>query len=344
MNRRKFLTSSILGSLFLSGGTFTSLKLIGYPFKTQNKFGGKILTVSGPIQPSELGYTLPHEHILVDFAEADVVGKHRYDRQEVYETMLPHLEAIKQQGIKGFMECTPNYLGRDPELLLKLSEATGLHILTNTGLYKEPHLPGYAFSESAEQLTERWVKEIENGIEDTGVHAGFIKIAVFPESLKPIQQKIVRAACKTHNRTGATIACHTAHGPAAMEILDILENEQTPAHALIVVHAAEEKDISYHYKIAERGAWVEYDNIGAWPVEDHLNLLDKMLNKGYDKQILLSMDRGWYHVGEEGGGKVKPFTFFDEVFVPEMKDFGVPQSTIDQIKIDNPANAFMIDA
>ena len=30
----------------------------------------KIITVTGPISPEEMGLTLPHEHIMVDFAGA----------------------------------------------------------------------------------------------------------------------------------------------------------------------------------------------------------------------------------------------------------------------------------
>ena len=165
---------------------------------------GKILTVRGPIEPDDLGLTLPHEHVLVDFIGADQVGPHRYDAIEVKRIMTPYLAALVEQGITGFIDCTPNFLGRDPMILRDLSEHTGLHILTNTGLYKEPYLPDYVFSQSADELAESWTDEILYGIGETGIKAGFIKIAVFPEPLKPVQQKIVRAAARTHNQTGAT--------------------------------------------------------------------------------------------------------------------------------------------
>ena len=301
------------------------------------------MTVLGPIDSSELGPTLPHEHVMVDFIGADKVGKHRYDAEEVYQTMLPYLQEASKRGLKGFIECTPMFLGRDPDILVRLARETGLHILTNTGMYKEPYLPQYAFEQNADELAKQWISEIENGIVGTDIHAGFIKIAVHKEDLKPIQQKIVRAACRTHNATGATIACHTGYGPAAIQMLDILEDEGTPSDALIIVHANSEEDISHHYRIAERGAWVEYDNIGSWPVEKHIGLIRNMLERGYGERLLLSMDRGWYRVGEPKGGTIKPYTFLFEEFIPTMRKSGFDDLTIELLTVKNPARAFQFD-
>lgn len=310
----------------------------------KNKFRGKILTVTGPIDPQELGPTLPHEHIMVDFIGADQTGPHRWDAEEVFRTMLPYLQSIRALGVTAFIDCTPDYLGRDVIILKRLAQETGLHILTNTGFYKEPYLPRYAFDLSAEQLANKWIAEILQGIPGSDVHAGFIKIAVFRESLKPMQQKIVRAACKTHNATGATIACHTGHGPAALEILDLMREENTPSDALVVVHMNSEKDRGYHYQAAERGAWLEYDNIGSWPVEQHLALLQDMCDRGYADQLLLSMDRGWYQVGEPAGGVIKSFDYLFAEFIPLMREAGFADQLIHQLTTTNPAKAFQIDA
>ena len=304
---------------------------------------GKIVTVLGPIEPKELGPTLPHEHILVDFIGAEQVGKHRYDSDEVYRTMLPYLKEIREQGVTGFIECTPMFLGRDPEILVRLAKETDLHILTNTGLYKEPYLPEYAFIQTADDLAKQWIDEILYGIEDTGVHAGFIKIAVHAEDIKPMQEKIVRAACRTHQATGASIACHTAYGPAAIQILDILAEEKTPANSYIFVHANSENEIKYHYEIAERGAWIEYDNIGSWPPERHIVLVQDMIQRGYKNQLLLSMDRGWYHVGEPRGGQILPYTFLFGQFVDEMRKADFDEDTIHLLTVTNPTRAFQID-
>ncbi|MEM1569346.1 MAG: hypothetical protein QXL27_02200 [Candidatus Bathyarchaeia archaeon] len=107
--------------------------------------------------------------------------------------------------VNGFVDCTPAFMGRDPQLLADLSKASGIHILTNTSLYKEPFLPKYAFEYSVDQLAGCWAHEIEDGIIDElvkdklnlevsfPIKAGFIKIAVNPGYITLIQQKIVIA-------------------------------------------------------------------------------------------------------------------------------------------------------
>jgi len=327
-----------------AAAALAALPLVSCQRGSEPGLNGKIVTVLGPIEPERLGPALPHEHILVDFIGADRVSRGRYDPDQVYETMLPYLQEIVAQGVSGFVECTPMYLGRDPELCARLSRATGLHILVPTGMYKEPYLPQYAFEQDAGRLASSWIAEFENGIEGTGIRPGFIKIAVFRESLKPMQVKIVRAACRTHLATGMTIACHTGHGPAAMEMLDLLAAEGVPPHALIVVHANSESDRQYHYRIAEKGAWLEYDNIGSWAPEQHLELLRDMLGRGYGPQILLSMDRGWYHVGEPDGGDIKPYTYLFGEFLPLLRESGYGDDIVKMLTVDNPARAFRIDA
>ncbi|MBN1986037.1 MAG: phosphotriesterase, partial [Prolixibacteraceae bacterium] len=135
----------------------------------------KIMTVTGEIPAGTIGKTLHHEHILVDFIGADSTGYHRWDKTEVVEKVLPYLLEIKKLGYQTLVECTPAYLGRDPELLKMLSEESGLQILTNTGYYSAvgaKYIPKHGFTETAEQLAERWINEARNGIENTGVYPG----------------------------------------------------------------------------------------------------------------------------------------------------------------------------
>jgi phosphotriesterase-related protein len=233
-------------------------------------------------------------------------------------------------------------MGRDAELLVRFSKALGIHILTNTGLYKEPHLPKFAFEYSADQLAELWIKEILEGVEDTHIKAGFIKIAVNPGIIAPIQQKIVRAAARCSLATGAVIACHTANGAAAMHLLKILDEEGLENDRLIVVHADAEENIKYHLEIARRGAWVEYDGLSQNTSEKILKLLRFMVDQGFEEQILLSQDAGWYNVGQPRGGNIRGYEYLIEEFVPLMRKNGFDQDLIGKILVENPAEAFQI--
>lgn len=141
---------------------------------------GKVMTVQGPVAPAELGVTLAHEHCVVDFIGAEKAKSPRHDAEEAFSTILPHLKKLKEYGCRTLVECTPNYIGREVRLLKRLSAASGLHILTNTGYYGaagNKFLPQHAFSQTADQLAERWLSEWRDGIDGTGIRPGFIKLA-----------------------------------------------------------------------------------------------------------------------------------------------------------------------
>ena len=240
INRRNFIQKSILAS--------TSAMIL--PHLTWAAAEEDIvMTVRGPIRSSTLGFTLTHEHILVDFIGAEKYSKNRYDVDEVYNTALPFLKDVKNKGCSTFMDCSPAYLGRDVQLFKRLAETTGLNILTNTGYYgaaSELFLPPHVYTESAEQIAARWIKEWTNGIEGTGIKPGFIKTSVDNAPLTNAQRKIIEAAALTHLATGLTIAVHTGNGEAAKEQLTILNSYGVSPSARIWVHAQNEVDKTYH--------------------------------------------------------------------------------------------------
>jgi len=303
-----------------------------------------IQTVCGRIDPGELGFALPHEHVMCDFIGAADTGPHRWEREDVIEVMRPYLERVCELGVRGFVDCSPAFIARDPLVLRQLSELTGLHIVTNAGLYKEPFLPGYAFEESADELAARWIAEFEEGIGDTGVKAGFIKIAVNPGRLIPIQQKIVRAAARTHLATGALIVSHTVSGLAALEQLDVIEEEGVAAERFVYVHADEEPETAHHFEVAARGAWVEYDQLREEEEERHLRLVAAMVDAGYADQLMISHDAGWYQVGEERGGQVRDYEYIPGVFLGKMREAGLDEGVIRRLTVENPARAFAMPA
>lgn len=288
-----------------------------------------------------MGPTLTHEHILVDFIGADKVSPDRYDPDEVFEVMLPYLKDLKAAAIRTLFECTPDYLGRDPALLKRLSVASGLHIVTNTGWYKDPFLPPFAHEATAEEIAAKWIEEATEGIGSEKIKPGFIKIAVNPGDLIEVQQKIVRAAALTSKATGLTIACHTGHGGAALQELDILEEVGVEPSRLVVVHSDGEPDQELHWQIAERGAWLSYDGIREGNADKKLPLVLEAL-KRYPNQLLISQDAGWYHVGEPKGGDVAPLDWLPRQFVPMLEAAGVTQEQIEQVLIHNPARAFAV--
>ena len=283
-----------------------------------------------------------HEHVLVDFIGADRVSPARYDSNQVFATVLPYLEQVRALGCDTLVECTPAFLGRDPVLLRRLSEASGTHILSNTGYYaaaQDKHLPRHAFSETAEQLAARWAREHEHGIDGTSIKPAFMKIGVDDAPLSAIDRKIVRAAGLAHRATGLPIASHTGSGAAALEQLDLLEDAGVPRSAFIWVHAQSEPDETFHTRVATRGAWVEFDGISVASVQRHVDLVQRMKGQGFFGNVLVSQDAGWYRVGEPGGGQFRPFDTLFTAFVSALKAAGFGDPDTRQLLVTNPRRA-----
>jgi phosphotriesterase-related protein len=305
----------------------------------------EMMTVTGAIPANKLGLTLPHEHIMVDFIGAAESGPHRYESDEVFAAVLPHLKKIRDLGCRSLIECTPAYLARDPQLLARLSRASGVQILTNTGYYgarDDQHLPPHAFTETAVQLAARWTREWTRGIGDTGIRPGFIKIGVDRGPLSEVDAKLVTAAARCHKQTGLTIACHTGPAEAAFEQLDILQAQGVKPEALIWVHAGSEKNKQRHVDFAKRGGWVSFDGVSEKRFDLHIQLVANMKQAGLLDRVIVSQDAGWYRVGEPGGGAFRPFDMLLTDFLPALKKAGLSDEDVQQLTVNNPAKAFAI--
>jgi phosphotriesterase-related protein len=338
MNRRAFLAAS----------TATAAGVLSGPLRArglQAPSTGRIHTVRGPIDVEQMGATLVHEHVLVDFAGAATVSRARYDAGEAFRTILPHLEALHGQGCRTLFECTPAYLGRDPALLRRLSEASGLHVVTNTGYYGAANdiaVPAHAYRESARQLADRWTAEARGGIEGTGIRPGFVKVGVDAGPLSGIDRKLVEAAALCHLDTGLTLAIHTGDGVAALGILAVLKAAGVSPEAYVWVHSQNEGDRATRSWAAQQGAWVELDGVSPTSLETHvLGVLD-LLARGLLDRVLVSQDAGWYHVGEPAGGEYRPHGFLFDAFVRALRARGLGEAGLRTLLVLNPARAFAI--
>jgi len=336
MDRREFIVSgACLANLARS--------LRASNFSTNRDFS--VMTVEGPVRPDELGTTLTHEHVLVDFIGADKVSPDRYDPEEAFRVILPHLQKLKVSGCNAFLECTPAYLGRDPELLLRLSRESGISILTNTGYYgaaQDKYLPSHAWEETADQLAKRWTKEWEQGIGSTGIRPGFIKIGVDSGSLSKVDAKIVRAAARTHLQTGLTIMSHTGPAVPAFEQLEILQQEEVHPSAWIWTHAQGADSFEDHFRAAELGAWIAFDGLKEEAFDRYGEFLREMKRRGWLDRVLVSHDAGWYTPGEKEGGGFRGFTLLFEGFLPFLRKHGFAEEEIKQVLVGNPAEAFSV--
>jgi len=306
---------------------------------------GSVLTVTGPVPADALGPTLVHEHVLVDFVGAAEVSRSRYDADEVFRTVLPRLEELRERGCLTFFDATPAYIGRDPLLLRRLAGASGLRIVTNTGYYgaaSDKFVPEHAWRESATELAARWTTEFRDGIEGTGIRPGFLKLGVDAGSLSAIDHKIVEAGARSHLATGLTIAIHTGDGQAAREIVEVLEAHGVSPEAYVWVHAQNEKDPERRAELARLGVFVELDGVDGPTLEAHADGVVDLAGRGLLDRALVSHDAGWYHVGEPGGGTYRPHTLVFDALVPALRGRGMSEDDVATLLERNPGRAFGI--
>jgi len=310
-----------------------------------------LITVNGEIPVREMGVSLIHEHVLVDFIGADSTGYHRWERSEVVARALPFLLEAKENGVNTLFECTPAYLGRDPLLLRELSEKSGINIVTNTGYYgagNSRFIPPSALEAGPEEIARIWIEEFKNGIEGTGIYPGFIKIAVDGgDTLSSMHVNLVRAAAITHKETGLTIVSHTgADGPALAQ-LQILKEEGVSADAFVWTHA-QGGTVDGYIDAASQGAWISLDNVNnnnvdkPGGIEWLVPILIKMKDENLLHKVLISHDSGWYSVGQENGGDYRGYTDIFVYLVPAMMKHGFSQDEIDLLLIHNPQRAYAV--
>ncbi len=300
----------------------------------------QIYTTLGPKRREELGMILPHEHVFVDLRTPDQPGYGEAEIAEVVALMVPQIEAIKRQGVTLLVECTTGGVGRRADIDLAVSKAADFPIVVPTGNYREPWIPAW-IAEASESDLEQWmVSELTEGMEDTGVLAGWIKLSAGDDGITPLEARILRAAARASVRTNAVIGSHTIRGRVVMDQLDILQSEGCAAERFISIHTQEEKDFGLHRALVERGAWIEYDHVGRAPDQELVAMIMRALETGLGEHLLISHDLGWYDPAQPGGGIPRPYTHLVENLLPALTIAGASQDAIRQLTEINPFEAF----
>jgi phosphotriesterase-related protein len=306
-------------------------------------------TTLGPIQavtfnPETPGAIfLPHEHIFVDLRTPDTPGYAQANAADVIALMAPEIERARQSGVRALTECTPLGVGRRVDLVKAVSLAAQFPIVVATGVYREPWVPAETAVASEDALCEWMRAELEDGIEDTGVRAAWVKLSAGDDDMTPLERKILRAAVRAARESGAVIGSHTIRARVVMDQLDEVEALGYTAGNWIAIHASAEPDFAQTLALARRGVWIEYDWIGS---DDDAMVIDRvrrLLDAGFGERILLSHDRGWFDPAHPGGaapGFPKPFTYISEVFLPKLRAAGIDARTERMLMWDNPLRVY----
>jgi len=334
----------------------------------------------GPVPAEELGITLPHEHLLCDARKSfippatasdlamaykpvsmEILHWLRYhpfsnidncqlmDEQEAVEEIM----TFKKAGGKTVVDVSDVGLGRDPAGLARISRATGLHIIMGSGYYVAPSLPEDMSSKKEEEITEEIVRDITEGVGNTGIRSGLIGEIGCSWPLHEHERKSLRAAARAQKRTGAPLNFHPGRNSGSpFEVIDLLEKAGADLSRAVISHTdCRVRDHEKRRRLAEKGCFLEYDTFGwegQFPVElyytpdvfyqpnDTQRIFEimQLINEGFLSQILISQDifiKTWRaRYGGKGYGHV-----INDV-VPRMLYAGITREQIETIMIENP--------
>lgn len=302
----------------------------------------ELITTLGAKRADELGLILPHEHVFVDLRTWDQPGYAQAETADVIALMAPEIARAQAAGVTALVECSTVGVGRRPDILKAVSEATGFPIVVPTGVYREPWIPDWIHAATETELRNWMTGELSDEIRPDGVQAGWIKLSAGDDGLTECEAKVLRAAAAAGAATNAVIGSHTIRGRVVRDQLDILEEAGYSPERFIWIHTQAEPDFELHIEMTRRGAWIEYDAIGSDQMSDDffLERIQRVLEAGFGDRLLLSHDRGWYDPALPGGGTPKPFTYLSETFLPKLRQAGVDEPILGQLIGSNPYNAF----
>ena len=306
-------------------------------------------TVRGPVEASELGTTLMHEHVFILQPEAlqnygHVFGPSYWDEQARLEDAVTKLTAVREAGIRTIVDPTAPGLGRYIPRLQKLNASVEVNIVVATGVYAFLELPNFLGYRTVDAIAELFVREIRKGIDDTGVKAAFLKCAVERHGIIGDVPRILAAIGAASIETGAPIMVHTnAQARTGLDALEALTGHGVKPRRIVIAHAGDSNDLGYLRAIADSGAWLGCDRFGIEhfnPLPDRIRTLLALLGEGYGDRIHLSHDAACFldfMVGDPAFADEKPdYLLISNQVVPALLKEGITEAEIDALMVDNP--------
>jgi phosphotriesterase-related protein len=304
----------------------------------------------GTISLEKLGKTLIHEHVIVGMPGWNLDLKApKFVRSEAMARAVDRMQELKSYGCKSIIDPCPMDLGRDVEFIAELANRTGTHIVCATGVYNEDEGIPYTFrTMPREDIIALYVKEITEGVGDTGIKAGVIKIATGHATPTEYERKMIGVAAEVSRLTGAPIISHTQIASGGIHQIDIVEEHKGRADCMIVGHSGDRDDHQYQKSIAERGAFVGLDRFGLEMIlSDELRMqnLVELVRAGYANRVVMSQDYPLCLKGRMGPDleQLAPkwsITHIFKTILPRLKELGLSDEDVETILVANPKALF----
>jgi predicted metal-dependent phosphotriesterase family hydrolase len=311
---------------------------------------GMIRTVLGDIPAEPWGITNAHAHLVVK-ADTTKPPFDSTDQAELVMTLndsLPELQEFGDAGGFCLVELTPMGLGRDPEALVRASEETGVHVVMGTGIYHEVHHPDTIAGLDDVAIAELLVKEVTEGVGDTGIRAGIIgEQGTYTGPMTDREAVVFRASAMAAVETGVAVTTHTHLGRNALDQIDVLTSQGLDPDRIVIGHLDDgEPDLDLIREIINRGAWAQFDDIGYEYYTERLQVqmttdvvragkLRQLAEEELTDHVILGSDFGMQrHLQSRGGPGL---VVMAEGFWTTAIDEGVPTEVLEQCMITNAA-------
>ncbi|HWE54050.1 MAG TPA: hypothetical protein VG435_00985 [Acidimicrobiales bacterium] len=318
-------------------------------------------TVRGPVDTSELGRTYMHEHIFVLNPEVQENYPEEWgSEEERIADAVAKLKAAAAQGTRTFVDPTVIGLGRYiPRIRTIAEQVPELNIIVATGCYTYDHVPfffhfrGPALSAQAgvdvpDPMVDMFVRDITEGIADTGVKAAFLKCAIDEHGMTDGVARVMRAVAQAHRRTGAPITIHThpaSHTGRAVK--QLLDEEGVEPGRVVLGHSGDSTDADHLSELVDLGFILGMDRFGihaGTTFEARCDVVVEMCRRGYAGQMVLSHDAACY-IDWIDPMVIAMMTQWNYLHIendvlPYLREHGVEQSQIDTMLVANPRRYF----
>lgn len=313
---------------------------------------GFVRTVLGDIPAQTLGATNAHEHLFIK--DGLIITREPDFRLDSVDKAIDEVTDFAKYGGQAIVDTAPLSIGRDPEGLIAVARATGVHVIASTGFHKPVYYLDSHWRNrmSAEEIACYFVEEVTEGMDlysfegpvrkRSTARAGVIKAAADYQKLVPSVLVGFEAAAIAHLQTGAPILTHTEMGTMAMEQIDVLRKHGIDPKHIVLSHVDRNPDWRLHRDLAQTGAFLEYDGPGRvkyLPEGDIIDLLEKMFELGLGGQIVLGGDtaRRSYWKANGGGPGI---AYIMECFIPRLRAEGFSEQQIRALLVNNAARVF----
>ena len=315
-----------------------------------------VTTVLGSVNVNDLGFTLMHEHILNTSAGIPHAFPELVNREEAVARGIAVMKSAAAEGVQSCVDVTTMDLGRDMIVIREVAEGSEINIIVSTGIWRDiPRAIGTGVT--SDQLARAFIRDLEVGIEGTGIKAGIIKVATDLEHLTesgvtPANELVLRAAARASNHTGAPISTHTAAQAKAGEAqVAIFQDEGVRLGRVYIGHSNDTDDLEYLNGLIRKGCFLGMDRYpggrrGGLDWEQRTQVVKQLVDMGLSGQITMSHDCVINVLNlpetevERRAYNPDDISFISRKVLPRLRELGVTDEDIRVMMVDVPCRIF----